>query len=305
MNVFRLAVMSLAVSLSASALADLASITEMFPDLKPVVEYDAVNWNGSAIPNSGSANTGPQVGGSKVLDPSRWSGFGVTSEADFGAPVHVSDDGRSYMSFKTYGHMYSESSALMTRNVFNASVGYTLVGYYRFTENFRTFQDAGIGTSFKGNENSLIDVGWNGSGRKSVTRMTGPGGAMRTDDISGILPEDGWFQIVKTFDVATGTVCFYINGKCELSTTLALDVSAGVDFNEYVRLGDIGIFESGGFVEHHQLKGLDYGYFAVYNRVLSADEVRDSYVYIVGVPEPATMSLLALGGLAVLRRRSR
>ena len=300
MSMVRATVMSLAVVWSVSAVA--GTISDLFPALTPVVEYDVTNWANNAIPNTGSrTGTGSQVGGATVLDESDWLTYGykVTSANEFGAPVYRIDEDRPYMSFEKFGHIKCSRDSATTSNSFDFAVGYTLVGYYRITEEFATFKEASIGVEYKSNENTLLEFGGNGGSPKSMHRVWGDDA--KADDMSDVLP-DGWFQIVKTFNTATKTVDYYINDRHVLTTEY--DFADGSSF-EYLwgALGDIGVYLPSNPVAHHQVKGLDYGYFAAYNRVLSAEDVRDSYAYLTGIPEPMTMSLLVLGGLALLRRR--
>ena len=94
-----------------------------------------------------------------------------------------------------------------------------------------------------------------------------------------------------------GTIDFTIQGT-SLSLT-GLDTAAGLEDSAFV-IADAGNSIPGNYVLFEGLTDLDV--------TLDATAVTNGYAYINGVqiveiPEPMTMSLLALGGLALLRRR--
>jgi len=302
-------VAGLVISLAAPAFAA-TSVSDMFPGLNPVLEYDVANWDGiGAIPNTGVRNHGgpfgSQVAGA-IFDNV------AISEEEAGAPVYVGDDGRPYLRFQQYGYVTCNDSPATHENAFRLDVGYTLVGYYRFTEDFYAKEGGAIGMAHKGGwENSLLHIGWWGQGRDSITNVTNNSTLLK-DDLSNDLPENEWFQLVKTFTpimsadataIESYQVDYYVNGHHVL--TNGFDAEENDTFQWlWAGVGDIGVCRQGplGIDPKHQMMGLDYGYFAAYDRPLSAEEVALSYQYLI-IPEPATMTLLALGGLAMLRRR--
>ena len=100
-----------------------------------------------------------------------------------------------------------------------------------------------------------------------------------------------WQHFVFTFEsanVTQGQAAFYKDGEL-LVSGLLLKGSAWSSF----RLGETGA------------DGLDGGVdeVAVYDYALTAGQVREHY--LASIPEPATLSLLALGGVALVRRRRR
>ena len=353
MSVFRLTVVCLAVSLSVSALA--GSVSDVFPGLTPVVEFDAKNavkvgevaavakpgnapanfdytYAGQivdlyAIPNSGSrANTSSLVSACRAGGPGS-EGYGgapnypgANSWLFAGPPMPVLDDDRPYMSFQDLGVLMSSdgqgnTAARLSDSCFDIAAGYTLVGYYRFAENFYTVESTSLGMEhLKGDQkqNSLLEIGSRGNGRSSLTTVTG-GGSLDTNLSEWIPTDNSWFQLAKVFNPAAMNpatnemgykVEFYVNGEkvhedwCAYGD--ANDSFAGLN----AAMGDVGFFQNLHDYPQNNVINFDYGYFAAFDTALSAGQVARSYQYITtGVPEPATMTLLALGGLAMLRRR--
>ena len=105
---------------------------------------------------------------------------------------------------------------------------------------------------------------------------------------------DTWYHMVITRE-ADQTMNLFINGALYSTgasgnniSSIAADIWLGSN-----RSGSSPSIPFGGFLDE----------VALYGRALSRDEIMLHYQR--GVPEPATLSLLALGGLALLRRRKR
>jgi len=98
-----------------------------------------------------------------------------------------------------------------------------------------------------------------------------------------------WTAVAFTFDEATDTLSGYINGV--LAGTTVVPEGRNVASSYPLIMGQAGGEEYQGM--------LDDVY--IYDHVLTRAEIQG----IQGIPEPATIALLGLGGLALLRRKRR
>jgi hypothetical protein len=105
----------------------------------------------------------------------------------------------------------------------------------------------------------------------------------------------GSYHMAGVVDVTNGQLRYYLNGSPVDSVTLTKTIS-GLS-NDYALLGRA-------LYNDPYLDG-SIDEFRIYNTALTNGEVLASFNAGPDVPEPATMSLLALGGLCVLRRRRR
>ena len=103
---------------------------------------------------------------------------------------------------------------------------------------------------------------------------------------------DEWGHVAITFDAAAGTESIYVNGvlMAAYSSTavLPIDTIAGIDSFAIYSNGSAGSWNS----FHGKMDD-----FRIYDNALSAAEVAAL------VPEPTTIALLGLGGLALIRRK--
>ena len=118
-----------------------------------------------------------------------------------------------------------------------------------------------------------------------------------TDFISadGDLSQDTWHHIAITWDRDTKTMLAYIDGTqvgSKVSTQTDIDIKA-VDQDYWIGRARDGKVADANFDE-----------MWVFDQALTVGEVSSLMTSNV-VPEPATMSLLALGGIAMLKRRKR
>jgi len=110
------------------------------------------------------------------------------------------------------------------------------------------------------------------------------------DDTLG--PREEWGHVAITFDAEAGTRSIYVNGElivAQSSTAvLPIDTIAGIDAFALFSNGSAGSWNS----FHGKMDD-----FQIYDNALTAAEVAAL------VPEPATIALLSLGGIALIRRK--
>ncbi|MCY2929685.1 MAG: PEP-CTERM sorting domain-containing protein [Planctomycetota bacterium] len=115
---------------------------------------------------------------------------------------------------------------------------------------------------------------------------------------NGVIPDDGqWHQIGVSWDGATSTASFFVDGVgagTQIASTPGMRNATDPSFNTF-NLGRRVISTTG-----QEFRGwLDEA--VVWDRQRTAADFTASYA--AAVPEPATLSLLTLGGLAVIRKR--
>ena len=128
----------------------------------------------------------------------------------------------------------------------------------------------------------------------------GGGGGAYATDLVGPVPVDVWTHVVVTFDDGTDLLNAYMGGvPVATDQPLGADVTFGSVFNW------LGIGASAYGPASAQAAGARFdGQIAllrIYDAVLTEGEVIDNMNSVI--PEPATLCLLGLGGLALLRRR--
>jgi len=272
------------------------------------------------------------------------AGFGRCTEAQFiekfGPAQYVSSgagpDNRPYLSLNkfaavtTSGVQPSIFNVTQQKNITNDdgdvigtttvgnNTGYTEVMYLRASPTMSVTQNAGLGGAHNtSSQNFPLALMSSGVWQSQTTMNSTASGSGTYWSVTTTLnantlaiPRDVWFQFVKVHDIAESEVRYYVtyvDAEGEIQQlTYAEKYTTTVDFSEwyYPDRGDvIGTF---GGVDDRWVQGLDYSYFAAYGGVMSAADITASFNYLAGisVPEPATMGLLALGGLALLRRRT-
>jgi hypothetical protein len=145
---------------------------------------------------------------------------------------------------------------------------------------------------FRGGNDISMQVNNGVAGGFTIFPTSGP--AVITSD-AGVVSANTWYMVTVTRD-ASNNLNLYLNGSLLTSGTDAQDISTGAS-------GALAIGNKVSGSAHLTLGNLDE--FAFYNTALSASDVATDYSIGSGtpIPEPASLSLLALGGIALLTRR--
>ena len=307
MNIFRVVVLGVAISLAASA-----------PAATLLLEWDVAKpgswkWDDAVNDKHGAwvvASSGGIADAGSMMPRDGWA------YVDGGAGQVAGSLDRPYIEFVSMAYVTIEGQRYDYTLFEHADrTGYSLVGYLYFSATGLHSQDnTGIGSAHDPYQQSLFlyySPRDDGSLLQSRTHMTRRDAFPSPSDSDRWVQRDfveekidqpmrgEWIQFVKVFDMEAGEIRYYLNGN---PVPVLVAPVVGIDLDDYVfeGRGDVlGCFGSSG----RRLEGMAFSYFAVYDGVLSVEEIRASYQYLTGVPEPATMSLLALGGLAMLRRR--
>jgi len=285
----------------------------------PVLEWDVnASWDSETgtILNSGSLPAGslkPQVGDAGYwADPPGWAGSPVDPDL-FGEPQYVSGGAggsdRAYIDMETYSWISIEGASYTPKAAFGEAAGYTEIGYFYFSSGMAVLMNAGIGANHGwGNMDMFLFSPGNsppspGPVLQSSTVMYNPSTDhwwQKQEDLTVdgvmVIPHDAWVQFVKVNDLANNQIRYYVDGEL-VKTTAYTDDLTGYTFGSNGDL--IGMIGTG----QRCLSGLGFSYLAAYDCVLTEAQIMESFQNLTGIPEPATMSLLALGGLALLRRR--
>ena len=313
---FRLRVLAVCV---ACILAGSAMAVEM---PVPLLRWDvATSWDVSTgmVLSSGSLPAGawnPVPGNVAYwLNPPSYDGSPVPEDQQaefitrFGAPQYVpaTGDSRAYLNFDKYGMIALDGTGYGA-GIYDSTVGYTEMAYLYVSSDMHVLQNAGIGAHHSYDDQCMFLYSSQGRNFHSSTVMvkdgmtwaaaSGFGTPARPDkdNVNALIPLDRWFLFVKVHDVENQQVRYYIDDE------LAGWIDYEDDLTGFVYQGTaIGAFG----LNERNIRGLGVSYLAAYDCVLTDDQIKASYATLTAIPEPATMSLLALGGLALLRRRAR
>jgi len=303
MHALRVAVAVVAIGLMSSASA--ATL---------MLEWDAANWVAASPGDTFITNPGLpwQEEHTGVTGYIPGTG-GEHSGVDSGPLVFLSGtrfvdngDDRPYVDFHDQGWSGGPQNS---HAIFNATgTGYTEVTYLYMPHGMTIGTNTGFGTFHVTDFQTALLRTWGGGGWMMFYSNT----AMKDADGNNLpLYVDGdeeginglihgmygqWYELVKVHDLAAGEIRYYINGELAIST----DWDPG-EGSTYANTGDwIGWF---GGEPIRWIQGLGVSYFAAYDGPMSDAEVQNLHKTYMGIPEPATMTLLALGGLALLRRK--
>ena len=160
------------------------------------------------------------------------------------------------------------------------------------------------------NMNSATSVGTAGFG--GISLGLNIGGAygeldVRFDGLDGRPTVAGFadgslHHMVATYDSVTGLKSIYLDGELigQVNLGAGLLITSGGLANAFIGSSGGGSEPWSGLIDE----------FAIYRTALTAEEIAEHYRlvqhgtnYFGAIPEPGTISLLALGGLAIMRRR--
>jgi len=291
---------------------------------QPLLQWDVNSWAistaamapGTAfVPNTGSfdAANGETNGALRVglnaSNPVRY----VASGAGAGDRAYVYLDGFSYVDSPTRYCSAGPSSVFGN----TAPIGYTEIGYYYLdSAALGATDNAGIGGKHdSGGQNVLLSVTPGGSLLSSTALLDTAAVAWvykGDDNLGVVVPRDTWFMIAKVVDLTA------VPGKCVMDyyvyysldgeemvarMTSSFDVpETAVFYNSQYDGGEAKGWIGSGV--GRQPKGVGFSYYSLYSGQLDPDQIGQMYASLTtAVPEPATMTLLSLGGLALLRRR--
>jgi len=110
------------------------------------------------------------------------------------------------------------------------------------------------------------------------------------NSVGGVLQNDTWYHIVSTYDSSIGVTQMYVDGNLIKSQTRSGTQLAILD-------SQIGAWGgSRGFTGH-----IDE--FALYDTVLTSEQISAHYSAAKSVPEPSTLAIFALGLMGLASRR--
>lgn len=274
-----LAIASLAIAGAMPASAALTAYRNAVLSNAPIVYYEFDETSGTAANNSGSLSANSDYNGTLT-------GTITLNQTSFTNGGNAFDFGGGRITF-------ADTLGAMTEWTVEAWINVASTGIsdaHLFGNDLGGWNDdVLIGMSPEGNTGGV------GAGNFGVVQQGSPG-SVRDHAGGTTLSINTWHHVVVTGSTTAGELSVYVDGTlAETNSSLTNGVSFGDNAYAIGAKRATGGNEFDGLIDE----------VAVYNRALTGTQINNNFNSITSVPEPSSVTLLGLGGLALILRRRR